>query len=71
MVEDIRIPVTRQYWYVASCMDGDAHLAASINAGIVTPLCGGRSFRPFTALARPADPEQGCPRCVAVRARGG
>lgn len=56
-------------WYVASCRDGDAHLAAAVDGGWVTPVCGRPAFRPFTSLARPADPEQGCTGCLMAKAR--
>jgi len=55
-------------WYVASCRDGDAHLARSIAPGEVVPLCGRAPFRPFAALSRPSDPEQGCAECLIRKA---
>lgn len=72
MVEQTRVGKSeaesrRPRWYVASCRDGDAHLAASLDGGRVTPICGRPAFRPFTSLARPADPEQGCPGCMTAK----
>lgn len=55
-------------WYVASCRDGDAHLARSITPDLVVPLCGRAPFHPFAALTRPSDPEQGCARCLTAKA---
>jgi hypothetical protein len=54
-------------WYVASCRDGDAHLAASVDGDLVTPRCDQRApFRPFNSLTQPADAEQGCRHCLAL-----
>lgn len=55
-------------WYVASCRDGDAHLARSFTSDLVTPLCGRAPFRPFAALTRPSDAEQGCTDCLIRKA---
>jgi hypothetical protein len=57
---------TDQRWYVASCRDGDAHLAESVDGDLVRPQCDRRApFRPFNSLAQPADAEQGCRHCLA------
>jgi len=68
MAEYVRPINRRAEWYVASCRDGDAHLAQSISPDLVTPLCGRAPFRPFAALTRPSDPQQGCTECLIRRA---
>jgi hypothetical protein len=62
-----KVRIVEPSWYVASCGDGDTHLAESVNDGLVTPRCGGKAFRPYVLLAELADAEQGCPDCIAVR----
>lgn len=52
-------------WYVASCMDGGAHLGQVVaGSARVAPLCGRTPFRPLAALDSPTDSAQGCPGCV-------